>query len=425
MSNLQNIVSKLSKSSAESVHTFSKDNSSVFDYLHTVTPVEKAYIQKLRNLEGKKSLIFLCGSSGDGKSAIIAQNKSDFECSYDFHVDATHSFKSNQTATEALDESFSKYADGERSLVVGINIGILMNYVTEGSSIHDSIKEDVSRFLDKKEDSKNTFFINFDNYSKFEFKDSKISAPFIKTIFEKITLESEKNPFYTAFSMDIARGNTSSVHQNFKLLSVPIIQDAIIELLIAINLKYDQFLTARSLLDLVYILLTAEKSLIDQIFEDETTSMMKNLKKEDPLLNRSYQLDKFILDRASNKVDEKLSSFVDGFNVLCEKEIVNEKNSSLLIRIFYLFKNKDISNNYHREFSANFDKNDKLIHDFIHLVSIHHEYEDKDKKVVRAFYDSIKKAILLYINKKDPSLVKKNIVIISSKGDIKAASPLK
>lgn len=424
MSNLLNIVSKLSKSSAESVHTTSIDNSSIFNYLHTITPVEEAYIERLKKQENVKSLIFLCGSSGDGKSAIIAQNKSDFEKNYKFHLDATHSFKSNQTATEELDDRFTEYINGNRSLVVGINIGILMNYVLEGSSKHNLIKEDINTFLEKNINAKSTFFINFDDYSKFEFKDSKVSAPFIKTILEKITSESEENPFSKAFDIDIEIEKTSMIHQNFKLLSLPVIQDSIIELLIAINLKYDQFLTARSLLDLVYILLTTDKLLINQLFEDETTSMMKNLKKEDPLLNRSYQLDKFILDRSSNKEDMALKTFVKEFNALCKKEILNESDSSTLIRVFYLFRNQDVSNSYHQVFSDNFNRNDKLIYDFIQLVSIHHKYEDKDKKVVRSFYESIKQAILLYINKKDPALVKKNIVVISSKGSIQTAAPI-
>ena len=46
------------------------------------------------------------------------------------------------------------------------------------------------------------------------------------------------------------------MHQNFKLLSIEAIQNSIIELLITVNLKYDQFITTRSLLDFVYTLLS-------------------------------------------------------------------------------------------------------------------------------------------------------------------------
>jgi len=109
MNNLNHIVAKLSKSSAEAVHTFNQNSAILFKYLHIVTDVENAYIQKLENLRKQKVLIFLCGSSGDGKSAIIAKHQEEFKTDYDFHVDATHSFMPNQTAIEALENSFSNF----------------------------------------------------------------------------------------------------------------------------------------------------------------------------------------------------------------------------------------------------------------------------------------------------------------------------
>jgi hypothetical protein len=44
MSNLSNLISKLSKASAESVHTLSDDKTSIFKYLHVETLVEKAWL---------------------------------------------------------------------------------------------------------------------------------------------------------------------------------------------------------------------------------------------------------------------------------------------------------------------------------------------------------------------------------------------
>lgn len=425
MSNLKNIVSKLSKSSAEAVHTFNKNNTSIFDYLHTITPVEEKYIELLTQQKDTKSLIFLSGSSGDGKSAIIAKHRDVFSSDYNFHVDATHSFKSNQTAVEALDESFRNYLSGHRSLVVGINIGILMNYVEEGHEELESIKDHIKSYLDSNEDTDNTFFINFDDYSKFEFNGPTISSPFIEEIFKKITLHSDANPFYRAFTQDIEDNTTSELHQNFKLLSLESIQKSIIELLVTINLKYDQFLTTRSLLDLVYILLTAETSLINQLFEDTSTAMMQNISKEDPVQNRSYQLDKFILDRASGKQDELLNEFINGFNTLCKKEILNDKDAFLLIRVFYLFRNHSISNDYHKAFKSNFINQDKKVHEFVYLIAAHRVYSDEDKKSIQDFYKQLKKALFLYINKDMPSLTKSNLVTISTSNNITMAVPIK
>ncbi|MCX6077832.1 MAG: DNA phosphorothioation-dependent restriction protein DptF [Campylobacterales bacterium] len=401
MGQLNNLISKLSKASPESVHTLNTDTTSLFTYLHIETPVEKKYIETLISLKNDKSIIFLCGSSGDGKSAIIAKNKIKFENFYDYHVDATHSFKPDQTATEALDESFNSFDNNQKSLVVGINIGILMNYVDEGDESNIEIKNAINNYLKNKQNENNIYFINFEDYSKFEFVESKISSIFIQSLFQKITLQSEENPFYKAFLIDKDSEKTSILHQNFKLLSIDAIQNSIIELLITVNLKYDQFITTRSLLDFIYTLLQGPKLLINQLFEDSSNAIIKNIRKEDPVLIRSYQLDKFILERASLKEDEYLTQFINIFNEMCTKNILDENHSSLIIRTFYLFRNNDISNNYHKKFINNFD--DITIYNFINLVATHQVFNDENKKVI-----SIEKQYPHYVpsdNTKIPKLI--------------------
>ena len=422
MAKLYNLISKLSKASPESVHTFHTDSTSIFEYLHIETPVETEYINILENQRKNKSIIFLCGSSGDGKSAIIAKNKTKFETDYNFHVDATHSFKPNQTAIEALDESFHEYSKNQKSLVVGINIGILMNYVIEGDESHNEIKEAINSFLKNKKNESNIYFINFEDYSKFEFEEHEISSIFIKSLFEKITLQSNANSFYEAFLIDKENNQTSFIHQNFKLLSIEAIQNSIIELLITVNLKYDQFITTRSLLDFIYTLLSAPNTLINQLFEDDSNIIIKNIRKEDPVLIRSYQLDKFILERASEKEDKSLTEFINKFNQICTKEILDEKYASSIIRVFYLFRNNDISNNYHQKFINNFD--DRAIHNFVHLVAIHKAYDNENKKAIQAFYKEIKGAILFYVNKKIPTLSKKGLLTLSNTKTVTTAVPV-
>lgn len=422
MNNLQHIVSKLSKSSAEAVHTFNHDSTTLFKYLHIVTDVEKAYIQKLESLRTQKVLIFLCGSSGDGKSAIVAKHREKFAADYNFHVDATHSFMPNQTAIEALELSFSNFTHGNKSLVVGINIGILMNYFSDENSSNDLIKSAIGKFLTTKYDSDNIFFINFEDYSKFDFDGKIISSKFIKSIFQKITSESNENPFYNAFLKDIDEGEISKLHQNYKLLSQEPIQNSIIELLITIHLKYDQFLTTRSLLDLIYTLLNNEKLLIDQLFEDESNVIIQNIRKEDPILQRSFLLDKFILDRASVHEDKDLNIFIHEFNSLCQKNLIDEHSPSSLIRLFYLLKESKYANNYHQRFKQTFDNH--VLHDFIRLVSVHHDYDELNKKTIQEFYQKIKKAIFIYINKTNPTLSKNNLIVISNAQEIMSAVPV-
>lgn len=423
MTNLQQIVSKLSKSSPEAVHTFNEDSATLFNYLHVETDVEKAYIEKLKNLCGQKSLIFLCGSSGDGKSAIIAKHSEEFASDYNFHVDATHSFMPNQTAIEALENSFSSFTRGDKSLVVGINIGILMNYLSDENSSNNVIKTAIEKFLNSKSDSDNIFFINFEDYSKFDFNGEVISSDFIKSIMQKITLESEQNPFFSAYSIDLQNDKTSKVHQNYKLLSQEPIQNSIIELLITIHLKYDQFLTTRSLLDFIHTLLNDEKLLIDQLFEDESNPIIQNIRKEDPILQRSFPLDKFILDRASMTKDSQLEDFLHELNALCKNTIIDEKSPFTLIRLFYLYRNHILANGYHKKFHDSFDNN--TIHDFIRLVSVQHNYTDSNKTIIHEFYTKLKDAIFTYVNKTYPQLTKNHLMIIDSQHNIITAAPIK
>jgi DNA phosphorothioation-dependent restriction protein DptF len=422
MNNLNHIVAKLSKSSAEAVHTFNQNSATLFKYLHIVTDVENAYIQKLESLHKQKALIFLCGSSGDGKSAIIAKHQEEFKTDYDFHVDATHSFMPNQTAIEALENSFSNFTNGEKSLVVGINIGILMNYFSDEKSSNEIIKTAIGKYLTSKSDSENIFFINFEDYSKFDFDGKIISSDFIKSIFQKITSQSSSNPFYNALLQDINEGETSKIHQNYKLLSQEPIQNSIIELLITIHLKYDQFLTTRSLLDLIYILLNDKVLLIDQLFEDESNVIIQNFRKEDPILQRSFLLDKFILDRASNYQDTELELFINEFNTLCKHELIYTASSFTLIRLFYLYRDYDFANNYHQHYKKSFEN--YLIHDFVRLVSIHHNYDETNKKVIQEFYQKIETAIFSYINKTNPKLSKNNLIMVANTEDIMSAIPI-
>ena len=408
MLKLELLIEKMSKSSPEAVNTLNSSIDDIVEYLHIETDIEKKYIESLKANKDNKCLIFLCGSSGDGKSAIINKHLKKFESYFDFHVDATHSFSPSQTAIEALSESFERYETGTKSLVVGINIGIMLNFTNHDTNF-EKINTAISKFLNEKKDSDNIYFINFEDYPKFKFEDNQIQSPFIQNLLAKITNEADRNPFYKAFKED---QDKSIIHKNYKLLCNTFIQKSIIDLLIITNLKYDQFLTVRSLLDLIYTLLKGPKLLIDQLFENDSNEIIKNLKKEDPILRRSFLLDKFILERSSNKIDKKLEEYISNLNSQCEDPIFNLDSSFSLIRMFYLARNTEISNNYHLVFKKDFD--DTYLHDFMELISIHQKYDDSNKKTIKNFYNNIVSAIYLYVNKNQPELTKKKHIVLSS-----------
>lgn len=411
MSQLISIIEKLSKSSPQAVFTpktiTDSGNDTIFDYLYIETDIEKDYKHLLSESRNSKVMIFLCGSSGDGKSAIIGQNQKYFEKYYDVHIDATHSFRPDQSAIEALDDVFSRHKDGNKSLVVGINMGILLNYAREGSSEHNDIKEDIEHYNVEKKDSQNVHFINFEDYPKFEMDDQKISSSFIHELLKKVSIVSEENPFYKAYTSDLANSIHKVEHQNFHLLSHQAIQKSIVELLVTVHLKYDQFLTSRGILDLIYMLLKGPRLLIDQLFESDSNSILENTKKEDPILFRTKQLDTFVLERSSNKTDSELDEFIMKFNSSCQKTILHKDKSHTLVRTFFLFRDSECSTNYHQKFSQDFNDHSTL--EYVRLIIANQNYNSETKKTIQNFYKEIKHAIFAYANKKSPDLTKKEL----------------
>jgi len=239
-----------------------------------------------------------------------------------------------------------------------------------------------------------------------------ITSSFIHNLLDKVTMPSTSNPFYVALKADQSEGESDIVHQNFQLLSLEPIKKSIVELLVTVHLKYDQFLTTRSLLDFVYTLLSGPESLICTIFEDDSNAIIENIRKEDPCLLRTSKLDAFILERKSEKIDKKLNAFIDDFNAMFKLPILILDNPHLLIRTFYLFRNDLCATNYHEQFKNEF--HDHTTSDFIKLLYAHEQYANsQDKTLIRKFYTSLEKAILSYANKQLPYLSEKELITIS------------
>lgn len=415
MSELATIIQKLSKSSPNAVYTakapFYVESENIFDYLYIKTDIETDYKNLLEENKETNIIIFLCGSSGDGKSAIIGGNQEDYKDYYQIHIDATHSSKPNRSAIQELDEVFSTYKASSKSLVVGINIGILLNYFREGSDEHNDIKNSIDAYINKKAKIETHKFLNFEDYPKFEMAENVISSSFIHNLLNRVTLHSDKNPFYKAFLSDINNNVHTVLHQNFKLLSTNAVKNTIVELLVSVHLKYDQFLTTRGIIDFIYTIVKGPKLLINQLFEDDTNSIIQNIKKEDPILCRTKQLDTFILERSSGKIDSELYVFIEKFNAMCKNPILKPQDPHTLIRTFFIFRNDDCSTNYHQKFSK--DYNDNATLEFIQLILANKDYSHETKTVISNFYKEIRNAIFAYANKHAPQLTDKKLFTFS------------
>ena len=397
---MRQIIEKLSKASPYAVATDSNEKN-IFKYLHIETDIEKEYIKTLKGLKEKR-VIFLCGSSGDGKSAIITRTQKKFKDRFNFHLDATHSFSPNETALERLDKLFDDYNQGEKSLVIGINIGILINYSNHNKDRHELLKESIHKYLKfSKREIENIIFINFEDYPKFENNNNQISSEFLKNIFQKVTSNSYDKPFYQAYLR--GKENKTILCLNYEFLSIESVQDKIIELIVLSHLKYNQFLTARAILDFIYTLLSDKKLLNDTLFENYSNLIIKNICNEDPCLQRSEAIDSFLIKRANREEDKLLNSFLQEFDLLDKK-----LNPCSLLRLFYLLNSYSISNNYHKQFF----QESSIIKEYIHLLISHNR--GKDTKEVKDFYKKIKKALFSYINRNRLKNRQDELIILES-----------
>ena len=428
---LRNALAVLSKSSPYAVTTAGeiKDPQlkEIKDYLYVETDVEAAFKEKLEALQPGE-ILFLCGSSGDGKSEILTRNKKQFGTLIQFHLDATHSFKPEENAIETLDKVFSEWRSQSKPLVVGINIGMLANYEREGSTTHHEIKTAMRAFLNNQDHTIDGFhFIDFEKYPKFTFSKEEINAPFFKALIRQVVKDDQNNKFRDYFNQDYnerAQGNTEKkkLTSNYLMLRDTGIQKAIIELLLNARLKHDQFITARMMLDFIYSVLTGDKYLYDNIFEGGDNEILQALAEFDPIIKRTKQLDAFVLNRTLGLSDKEFAAYREEAHQRFSIDSRGKTNANSIVRQLYLFRYSRFENKYANNFIEDFKQPEESIYrDSWHL---HNDYSgsQEDRKKLKTFYDDIVlPAINGYANRK-AAFLSKDEFYLSSKGSYDFAS---
>jgi DNA phosphorothioation-dependent restriction protein DptF len=400
---LEKTIEILSKGSAQAVTTLNSSSSNaegLKQYLYVKTPVEKALLAALQE-SSLKRIIFLCGSSGDGKSEIFRRVHKTFAPKFDFHLDATHSFDPGKDAIQTLNDKFSDYRASDRPLVVGINIGMLGNFAADGDQVHSDIRDSIEAFLSGRASTNpEHVFINFENYPKFELQGPAIEAHFIGQILARIGKADDKNPIYYQWKQN---PNSTNVHRNYALLCVPEVQKRICTLLFYAHLKFDQFLTARTVLDFVYQILIGKGSLFDNLFCGKGSELFDSLRMLDPCHARSKPLDLF-------QVKASLGIYEPDFTVFRQDAKdrfgINLSEPRSWVRMFYIMQDAEISNNYHQRFRLDLQRH--LFDDFRSVWQLHRDYDGSDKETkarLRKFYnDTLIPAVTSFANRFAPEI---------------------
>jgi DNA phosphorothioation-dependent restriction protein DptF len=416
--NLREALSVLSKSSPYAVATASELANSECDELkkclYVETEIEKVFKDKLAEIKSGE-IIFLCGSSGDGKSEILTKYKKEKEQYIDFHLDATHSFDPDMSAIDTLDKVFAEHAANSRPLVVGINIGMLGNYEREGSDTHASIKQAINSFLNHETIESHFTFLDFESYPKFTIKDGRVSSPFFRDLLDNVVKDDSSNKFREYFNKEYGNAKETVLCANYLMLRDRQIQNVIIELLLNARIRKDQFVTARMLLDFIHCILTGPDYLFDNLFNGGDNELLEVLTEFDPSVIRNQKIDLFILHRTLELEDEGYRSFQH--EVSKKFGVLGELSPQSTVRLFYLLKESDLGAGYHLAYKGAF--NERPLQRYKEVWEAHRRYDgnSNDKKWLRDFYSEIVlKAINKYANRNAPYLSKDEFYLSSHGG---------
>ncbi len=423
---LREALSVLSKSSPYAVSTERDESISahldaVKNYLYIETDIESDFKKSLTSLSpSDKKIIFLCGSSGDGKSEILTRYSKAFSKRADFHLDATHSFHPDTSAIDTLNELFEKFEENSKPLVVGINTGMLGNYSEDGAV--ENIKYSIKAFLNKEPFDSNHTFLDFESYPKFKLKAEGHSSDFAKALLQRITANEDNiiRQFYDR-EPELAKPD-KRLCANYKLLSIPEVQDVIIDILFKARLMRDQFLTARALLDFIFNLLTGPNYLFDNLFLGNDNELALKILDFDPANVRSKKLDKFILARSLGLPDSDFEKYLQFIS--SDLGIRRGQKPESYLRLFYILRKAELVENYHTQFKNDFAE--RLIDKYSEIWNFHYKYDGdlEIKKRIRHFYrDIVIAAVHKYNNRNAPEL-EKGQFLISSHNDYQVASDI-
>lgn len=401
-----NALNILSKSSSFAVSTDSDQDlelSQIKSDLYVEMPIENDFFSLLEKINpDSKQVIFLCGSSGDGKSELMLKAKKRFAQPHlHFHLDATHSFEPHTNAIITLDRLFEDYDKNNHSLVIGINVGMLGNYAEDAAQL--SIRAKLKKYLELKEDSGDFKFINFEDYPKFEITENGYESEFISKILNKLTSPDSK--LYTLYLKDEFQGLASSDHHkfvNYKMICNKSIQKVLVELLLKIRLFRNQFITARTFLDLIYELITKKDYLFNNLFKCHENEILEKAVEFDPSRLRTKSIDRFFISYELDSLPNEFKNFKRSLESELKMRDLND--SSSYIRLFYILKLLDLGNNYHHTFNEDFNEN--LLMSYLDIYRYHNYYNSiQFKSLLRNFYNKeLIGAIRSYINKKAPYL---------------------
>lgn len=372
-------LNRLRKSSRDSIDGIG-DFGDFKKYMHISRNVEEELIEILHKIEvsGRKSLVLLCGSAGDGKSHLLSYLKNDLKLldNYVVYNDATESSAPSKTAIETLSEALQGFSDKNldqpgKNFILAINLGVLSNFVesTYGEAFKQ-LREYVinsnilTNQLDEKGYEKNSAFqhVSFSDYHMYNLTMHGINPEYVERILEKIFHMGLENPFYDAYNKckECPLSKKCPVKHNYEFFTNEKNRKYVANTLVEVIIKDKEILTTREFLNYIYDIvvaqnfnhkkiaqsLTNEVSFLKEYISDITPSLMyeytdksvllNQLQKYDPLLVRSEQADEDAISYyVSSDVSEEVISAIGKetySKVLCQASAIEKINSDKVLK---------------------------------------------------------------------------------------------
>lgn len=367
------LLSVKSSSAIASDQKFSELN----EYLHIERKIQLDLEEIIKNKipTKKKTLTFLLGNVGDGKSHVLSYLKTNYETEFlnyriQIHNDATESWDPHKTSLDQLEEVMKDFDNeninnnNEVHLIVAINLGILTNFYREMEKKNKF--SELRTFIDKSNVLKTSTVVvgNSEEFSLLSFLENRnykidetgINSPFYDEVFKKITQENKNNPFYCAFNNDLEAGFETVIHDNYRLLKQPKVQEALKYLLIRTEIEFKEIISIRSLFNFIYDIIVPlnEKSdyqstLPYLLFEsNQKTTILNCISKLDPSTSQTKEIDKLNIEfynsddyyaLASHKLGNDFEVVNNLFDLLKIKEGENfhKLQVNMFLRVYFIF----------------------------------------------------------------------------------------
>lgn len=338
------VFEKLSIKSKESLVNGNAALDDFHNYLHVSRPIEADFEATLKTCipNNTRTLTLLVGNVGDGKSHLIAYEQNKYQQLFNdyqikIHNDATESLRADETAVDTLMEHILIDFDDNHDqvsnvhLIVAINMGILTNFVAAAKKA--GRYQRLCEFIEKTNiltDIATTTFaapgsefqlLTFNSDNKLVLNDAgEATSQFITGILAKVTQKNANNPFFNAYLHDHDEQNMI-LKKNYELLMNQGVQATLVNLLVRVQIQFQQLLSVRQIMNFIHDLVIPPKDVTG--YQALLPALLFSGQMRSSLLDKAALLDPTLIQNSQiDEINSRLfntTHFTDEVQQICSQ----------------------------------------------------------------------------------------------------------